>query len=81
MVVRLAFMITPDEVGRRLRRRRRLLDLKQADVADRLGVHQNTVSNWEHGESLSLDRLLQVTEVLDMSLVDLLGDQDDVPAA
>ncbi|MFJ2370867.1 helix-turn-helix domain-containing protein [Microbacterium sp. NPDC087665] len=35
----------------RLRKSRMLADLDQGEIADRIGVARNTVSNWERGRS------------------------------
>lgn len=36
-------------LGRRIRAARALVGLDQADLAERLGVHRNSVSSWETG--------------------------------
>jgi transcriptional regulator with XRE-family HTH domain len=49
---------------RPLRQRRRLLDISQAALARRVGVHRNAVSYWEHGrrvpDSLVLVKVCRV---------------------
>lgn len=49
---------------RKLRQRRRYLDISQATLARRVGVHRNAVSYWEHGRrvpsSLELARVARV---------------------
>ncbi len=39
--------------GEAIRRRRRKLNLRQADLAKRLGVDVNTVARWERDERLA----------------------------
>jgi len=41
---------TTPEVGRRLKTLRELLGLSQSQLAKKLGVAQNTLSQWERGE-------------------------------
>lgn len=56
-------------VGPRIRARRRELDISQADLAGRLGLHQTTVAKWETGErSISLSDLIRVCRELDLSV-------------
>ena len=50
---------------RPLRQRRRLLDITQAALARRVGVHRNAVSYWEHGRRVpSALELARVGRVL-----------------
>lgn len=54
-----------------LRQIRLAADLRQEDVADRLGEHQSFVSKYESGERrLDLLELKQVCKALGVSLID-----------
>lgn len=55
----------PVLLGDVLRRRREERGWGQAEIADRLGVTQQTVSRWENGDSLPRPRrLLEIAELL-----------------
>lgn len=57
------------EVGRRMRLRRKLLDLSQADLAEELGITHQQVQKYESGTTrLSASRLHQVACVLKVSV-------------
>ena len=48
--------------------------LTTSELAEKLGVDKATVSNWESGRrQLALDRLVQVAEILNVSVTYLLG--------
>lgn len=36
-------------IGQRIRSRRKVLGMSQVDLAEKVGVHQTTVSEWERG--------------------------------
>ncbi len=60
-------------LGERLRRHRRSHDCDQAMVADVFGVHQTTVSLWEHGRiDPGAARLVAFAELFDAAYDDLL---------
>lgn len=57
-----------------VRRRRRELGLRQAEVADLAGCSERFVHTLEHGKaSLRLDKILDVLEVLGMGLAVVAG--------
>lgn len=45
----------------------------QQDLADRVGVSKMTISRYESGETLTLDRMQQLAEALECSAADLLN--------
>lgn len=58
------------ELGAALRRRRRALKLSQAQVAERAGVKQSTVSSAEAGgPGTKLQTLIDLMAVLELELV------------
>jgi transcriptional regulator with XRE-family HTH domain len=73
-------------VGRRLRQRRRLLDLTQAQVAARCGLTFQQIQKYEAGlVDLSIVRLLALTRILSIPAAEILdglqfltGDEDRV---
>ncbi|MDP9223296.1 MAG: helix-turn-helix transcriptional regulator [Actinomycetota bacterium] len=57
-----------------IRKRRQALEMAQAELAQRLGVTQQTVSRWEHGTAVPPPRrLVRLAEVLDLELDRLLA--------
>lgn len=66
---------------RKMRQRRRMLDLPQREVADLAGVHRNAISYWERGHRMPTAlELAKVARILGSPLwelfdvVDLQGD-------
>lgn len=70
------------EVARRLAEARRARGITQEELAGRLGVSRQAVSNWERGEaSPDTDNLIALARLYGMSLDDLLGvERDDAGA-
>jgi HTH-type transcriptional regulator/antitoxin HipB len=60
---------SPKQIGAALRRRRRALDLTQADLAEQTNIRQATVSTAEAGEPMQLDTLFTLLAALDLELV------------
>lgn len=60
----------PVETGKAIARRRHQLDMRQKDLAQRLGVAISTVANWERGKSFPERHWGAVEEVLGISLSD-----------
>ncbi|TRX61878.1 helix-turn-helix transcriptional regulator [Fulvivirga sp. M361] len=54
----------PKHLGRKIRRMREILGVKQDTVADGLGVTQQTVSNIENNEEVENDTLEKIADVL-----------------
>ena len=71
------------EVGRRLARRRRLVGLRQRDVAQMLGWQRAHLSGWERGkyQAMKLAQLVQLADVLQTSVDYLLARVEDDPGA
>lgn len=63
----------------RITRKRNERKMSVTEFATRLGVAKTTVYRWESGyiEKISVDRLLQIAEVLDASPAYLMGWSDD----
>ena len=66
------------EFGKTLKKRRSELNLTQQEVAKKLHVTRQTISNWENGKSYpDLDMLIEISDVYQVSIDSLLkGDQD-----
>ena len=60
-------------LGAEIQRRRKQLGLTQEELAQRMDVSRQSVTKWETGQSApDLDRLVQLGEVLSISLDELL---------
>jgi len=56
-------------IGRRIRRRRRILQLTQRQLAARVGVTFQQVQKYEYGEArIGASRLLRISRTLEISL-------------
>lgn len=56
-------------IAKRLRARRRQLDLTQYEVAQKLGIRFQTVSKWESAAiELTVSRLFDLSKALDVPL-------------
>lgn len=64
--------------GKTLKERRSQLDLTQQEVAKKLYISRQTISNWENGKSYpDLDMLIKISDVYHVSIDSLLkGDHE-----
>lgn len=70
-------LLSPDEVGRRIRQAREVLGLNQEDLATRLGgrTSQGLISMWERGRaSPSRENLVLLAGALGVRVEDLIVD-------
>ena len=68
--------------GERLRQLRQQQNLSQEELADRVGVHNNSVSKWENGVIPNMKRIITLAKILGTTATYLLGETDDPnPAA
>lgn len=52
---------------------RRLKEMSQQELADRVGVHVNTICNWEeHPETMTIGRALDVVKALGVTIDDVI---------
>ena len=56
------------KVGAKIRRARQLLDWRQQDLADKVGVSRNTVDSWENDRAYPQRKLARLEDVLGVSL-------------
>lgn len=60
-------------VGNRIREERLKKKIKQKDLADKVGVKNNTISQYEHGiNAPGQDMLFKIAKVLDVKVQDLI---------
>lgn len=63
-------------VGRKINQLRKNANMTQMELADKLGISYQAVSNWERGESMpDISKLPELAEILNTSIDELLGDQ------
>ena len=63
-----------EKIGKFIALRRKELKLTQSELAEKLGVTDRSISNWENGKNMPDYSLLpQLSEILDVSLNDLLS--------
>jgi len=55
-------------LGRRIREQRERNGLTQHTLAAKLGISYQLVQHYEHGEKLSLDRLIEIARALDCEM-------------
>lgn len=67
------------DIKERLREARKARGMKQADLAERMGVRKNTVSAWETGQNRpDMDDVERLCGILDVSPSWMLGVDDDL---
>ena len=70
-----------NRIGRAIARERAARDLTQEQLAEQLGVEQETVSRFERGLTLPpLQRLIQLADIFDLPLETLLRGTTNRPA-
>lgn len=68
-----------EEIGERIKRRRRELDISAAELADRLSMSRATVHRWENGEirTIKIPVVVAIARELNVSATWLLGKSED----
>ena len=70
-------MFNTVETARRIKEARLAQNMTQMALADAMGISFQAVSNWERGSSMpDIGKLSQLCEVLEISLSDLLGNEN-----
>ncbi len=66
----------PDGIGHKIKSGRDRLNLSQAQLAERTGVTQATVSRWESGQAFvsAIEPLRTIAGALEMTVCDLLDE-------
>ena len=71
------FMFDTLKVAKRIRDGRNAKNMTQMELADKLGVSFQAVSNWERGASMpDISKLSDLSEILSISISELLGSED-----
>lgn len=68
------FNFNMNQIGRRISELRRERDMTQLELADRLGISYQAVSNWERGSSMpDIAKLPELAGIFDVTVDQLLG--------
>lgn len=64
--------------GENFKKLRQEAKLSQKQVADKLGIHQSNVSDWENNVSRpEYEKLIQLAKIYDCSIAELLGIEEN----
>lgn len=64
------------KLGKNISARRKTLGMTQMELADKLGISYQAVSNWERGQTApDISKLSEIAEILGCSIDELLGSQ------
>lgn len=75
-------MFEIQKVGVRIAKLRKTHNMTQTELADRLGVSFQAVSNWERGNSMpDISKLPELAQVFSVSIDDILGEKSDLVEA
>lgn len=65
--------------GENFRKLRHEANLSQKEVAEKLGIHQSNVSDWENDVSRpEYEKLIQLAKLYSCSILELLGVEEDL---
>lgn len=69
-------MFNMKEIGRRIAKLRKDNNLTQVELADKLGISYQAVSNWERGDSMpDISKLSELSRIFKISIDELLGNK------
>lgn len=72
-------MFNMENVGRRISELRKENNMTQMELADKLGISFQAVSNWERGNSMpDISKLPELAELFGVSIDELLGEKSEV---
>lgn len=72
-------MFNMNEIGRRIASLRKEKNMTQVELADKLGISYQAVSNWERGDSMpDIAKLSELSQIFEISIDNLLGNEREV---
>lgn len=75
-------MFNMTKIGKTIALLRKEQNMTQLELADRLGISYQAVSNWERGNSMpDISKLPELAEIFDISLDDLIGEKSELVTA
>lgn len=67
------------EFGKHFRKCRQEIKLSQKEVANKLGIHQSNISDWENDVSRpDYEKLIQLAEIYNVTLYQILGIEEKI---
>lgn len=64
------------EIGKRIARLRKENNMTQVELADKLGISYQAVSNWERGDSMpDISKLSELSQIFNVSIDEILGNE------
>ena len=68
------FSFNMSETGRKIAQLRKERNITQVEMADKLGISYQAVSNWERGESMpDISKLPELAQIFEVSIDEILG--------
>ena len=72
-------MFDTKEIGRKISEFRKVSNMTQMELADRLNISFQAVSNWERGNSMpDISKLPELAELFGISIDELLGKKSEL---
>ncbi|VEU80319.1 helix-turn-helix domain-containing protein [Haploplasma axanthum] len=69
-------MFNMKEIGKRIAKLRKENNMTQVELADKLGISYQAVSNWERGDSMpDISKLSELSQIFDTSIDEILGNE------
>ncbi len=70
--------IIRETIAKNITKYRKKLPISQKDLADKLGVTQSRISNWEHGtNSPDIEMLFEICKIFKISIDEIYGIEDN----
>lgn len=65
-----------NKIGKLMKERRTALNMQAKDLAKSLSVAESTYREWENGRRIQGEPYLRIAEILEISVLELLGAED-----
>ena len=72
-------MFNMTKIGKKISELRKAKNMTQNELADRLSISYQAVSNWERGQTMpDISKLSEISQILSVSIDELLGESNSV---
>lgn len=72
-------MFSVENIGRKISELRKEKNMTQMELADKMNISFQAVSNWERGNSMpDISKLPEIAEILGVSIDELLGEKSEL---